>query len=836
MYTVSELYKQKIREQDRLSKIKGTLTLKNGTSYNLDESCFKLSSITIDNQCVDGDEINLGSVYAGQLQCELLTDIDRFKLYNAVIELKFSLMVDYIRDKWEDVPLGKFTITEATKNYNITKITGLDNMLKFEKKLPKKFEFYGSLYGLLVKICTACKMQLGTPKADIEKMPNGNISDIYIGANHKSMTYRDLISNVAQVLCGFATIDRHGKLVIRRFGTVSVDTITDRLRNSVDVADKTIQYQQVICESKGEELVYNDTLEEDVLTIDLGENDLMQFGELADRKARLKNIGDCITKLQYVPCDLDYVGNPALDLGDRLTLVGGQLNDSLIEVVLTKSNWSFRNKHKISSAGKSLIMTKVLTKADKTANDYGMNSNTTSNFLVCENKELFTITSSKQELHYLIFQAEEQCIVLMRTIVCVNSTAECNVTFNYEINGTLINDFIPTQKLNIGNNIINLIYPISKENIKKDGDNNVVRLYVQSDGISIPIQPLYSKTILNGNAIIQDVTPEYEEPDYGDFDPFNPDYDPYFDPDLPNYDFDYPVCPYDPEYETCPEDWNSPDCPFNDGFNTGDICPYNGGGSGDTYDPNNYGAGQDINIELYTDVQDGFMFQEGHTIWVAQHIPSSSNFATPHTAMQVGKNSIISVNEWDKIYIPSIVSTWMDDMSGSDMSGSWYGDGDLLVDVLGSRNQIGFTFLVEFEITRANGTKVTQYAPITVFSVGNPTLADYDHVIVPDPEGIVNYSNFVNPRMSMFNTRAMGYIPSSGNLQEWVVPKLGVDYNVSRLENDRTLGNLSEGDTWVCKGVTKAVVQCIAEYQYDWYFGTFSPTTNLTVTKYDYLG
>ena len=125
MYTVSELYKQKIREQDRLSKIKGTLTLKNGTSYNLDESCFKLSSITIDNQCVDGDEINLGSVYAGQLQCELLTDIDRFKLYNAVIELKFSLMVDYIRDKWEDVPLGKFTITEATKNYNITKITGL---------------------------------------------------------------------------------------------------------------------------------------------------------------------------------------------------------------------------------------------------------------------------------------------------------------------------------------------------------------------------------------------------------------------------------------------------------------------------------------------------------------------------------------------------------------------------------------------------------------------------------------------------------------------------------------------------------------------------------------
>ena len=175
-------------------------------------------------------------------------------------------------------------------------------------------------------------------------------------------------------------------------------------------------------------------------------------------------------------------------------------------------------------------------------------------------------------------------------------------------------------------------------------------------------------------------------------------------------------------------------------------------------------------------------------------------------------------------------------MSGSDMSGSWYGDGDLLVDVLGSRNQIGFTFLVEFEITRANGTKVTQYAPITVFSVGNPTLADYDHVIVPDPEGIVNYSNFVNPRMSMFNTRAMGYIPSSGNLQEWVVPKLGVDYNVSRLENDRTLGNLSEGDTWVCKGVTKAVVQCIAEYQYDWYFGTFSPTTNLTVTKYDYLG
>lgn len=833
MYTVSSLYKQKIAENDRTSKIVGTLTLKNGKVYDLDEGDFKLSSIVINNQCVDNDEINLGSVYSSQLQCEMLTTIDRFQLYNAVIELKFGLLTDYIRDKWEYVPLGKFTITEATKSYNVTKITALDHMIKFEKKLPKKFKFYGSVYGLLVKMCTACKMELGQPKADIEKLTNGNIQDVYINYNHKSMTYRDLISHTAQFLCGFATIDRHGKLVIRQFSDFSVDSINDTLRSSVDVADRELQYRQVLCTSKGEEWVFDETIGEDeeVLTIDLGENDLLQFGTQADRKARFKAIGDKITMLKYVPCDLDYVGNPALDLGDRLELLGGQLNDNRVYTVITNSSWSFRNKQKITGAGKSLVGT-TLTKADKTANEYGMGSNTTSNFLICENKETYNITNSDKVLHELLFSADEPCIVLMRTIICVNSSVECNLTFGYEVNGTTINDFIPVQKVQIGNNIINLLYPIEKENIKDEGKTNVVRLSVKSDnGTNISILPRYSKTILNGNAIIEDESPEWEEPDYDEINPFDPNDDPYFDPDLPDYDFDYPVCPYDPEFEGCPENWDNPDCPFNGELPNGDECPYNFGGGdeppigGDEYDPNAYDDGTTINIDFTNFYSDGWTFLNGATIWVAPTY-NVGDFATVHPSMNCGQNSWIPVNEWDKIEFPV-------DIAG------FNGVGDILWQP-STESSMGFAMIVEFTIHRANdGATQTAYAPLQCLFDGNPYEADYDKM-TDEWNEYIDYKYYINPRFNTAKVRnKFSPLKGSESNTTWIIPKYGVDYDASILVNQPEFrGGLLEGDTWECHGVKYFIIQNVdpswRDDNIDFYPELEKYTERFSVTKYTY--
>lgn len=840
MYTVSSLYKTKIAENDRTSKIIGTLTLKNGKSYNLDEGDFKLSSIVINNQCVDNDEINLGSVYSSQLQCEMLTSIDRFKLYNAVIELKFGLLTDYIRNKWEYVPLGKFTITEATKSYNVTKITALDRMIRFEKKLPKKFKFYGSVYGLLVNMCKACKMELGQPKTDIEKLTNGNVQNVYINYNHKSMTYRDLVSHTAQFLCGFATIDRHGKLVIKQFSEFSIDTISDKLRSSVDVSDRELQYQQLTCTSKGEEWIYNETLAEndEVLTIDLGENDLLQFGTLAERRARFKAIGDKITMLKYVPCDLDYVGNPALDLGDRLELLGGQLNDNRVYTVITNSSWSFRNKQKITGAGKSLVGT-TLTKADKTANEYGMGSNTTSNFLVCENKETYTITNSEKVLHEIRFSADEPCIVLMRTIVCVNSSVECNITFGYDINGTTITDFIPTQKIQIGNNIINLLYPIEKENIKDEGKTNVVKLSIKSDSAtSISILPRYSKTILNGNAIIEDESPEWEEPDYGQIDPFEPSDDQYFNPDLPDYDFDYPVCPFDPEYESCPENWDDPECPFRPGelpgggFPNPEDCPYyKGGGGGDNpgddkkYDPNAYDNGTTINID-FTDWQsDGYTFLNGGTIWVAT-TQIVGDFAVDHATMDIGRNSVIPVNEWDKIEFPV-------DIEG------FNGVGDILWQP-STGSSMGFTMIVEFTIHRAhNGKTERAWAPLQCLFDGNPYEADFDKM-TDEWQDYMDYALYINPRFNTAKVRGR-FSPLKGSEANttWIVPKYGVDYDDTVLKRFPQLrGGLLEGDTYECHGIKYFVIQNVnktwRENNMDFYPELEKYTERFSVTKYTY--
>ena len=66
MYPVSEAYKTAIRARTRTDRVTGTLTLTDGTVLPLTAAELMSGSLTLDNQCVTGEELAFGCAYLGQ--------------------------------------------------------------------------------------------------------------------------------------------------------------------------------------------------------------------------------------------------------------------------------------------------------------------------------------------------------------------------------------------------------------------------------------------------------------------------------------------------------------------------------------------------------------------------------------------------------------------------------------------------------------------------------------------------------------------------------------------------------------------------------------------------
>ena len=89
MYSVSKQFKSAIKSQNRKSSIYGTLTTTSGTEYPLNDSNFIKDSLYITNQIVNNSKLCFGAVYAGECGLVINSDIDRYGLFGATIELNF---------------------------------------------------------------------------------------------------------------------------------------------------------------------------------------------------------------------------------------------------------------------------------------------------------------------------------------------------------------------------------------------------------------------------------------------------------------------------------------------------------------------------------------------------------------------------------------------------------------------------------------------------------------------------------------------------------------------------------------------------------------------------
>ena len=361
MYPVSEAFLRAVQENTRRYYWTGKITTKGGAVYPFGYEDIVKGSGYVSAQCCGSAEIELGTVYAAEMGVTLFSQIDRYTLDGAKVELSYHLRV--ADGSFEEVPMGIFEVSEANRTAHCLELKAYDYMLRFEKSF-NGFESVGNAWAFLELCCKACGVEMENTRAEIEGMPNGReLLSIY--PENDIGTYRDVLFFVGQVLGGFFCINRRGRLELRKYGAEPVLEVQGRHRFSSSFSDFITRYTAVSSTNlRTQTAEYYGLDVDDGLTMNLGVNPLLQFGLEETRRQLCGNILADLAAVNYVPFDSSTIGNPALDLGDVLTFTGGQADGEQMTCI-TSFQCRIGGRQSLKCVGKNPRLAQAKSKNDK---------------------------------------------------------------------------------------------------------------------------------------------------------------------------------------------------------------------------------------------------------------------------------------------------------------------------------------------------------------------------------------------------------------------------------------------------------------------------------------
>ena len=379
MYPVSTAFLNAVKANNRKYYWTGKITTTAGAVYNFDQEDMVKGSGYITSQCCGSTEIELGTVYAAEMGISLFSEINRYTLEDAIVELFYHLKISNSRSStdldsnydqsieadgiYETIPMGIFEVSEANRKAKSLEIKAYDYMVRFEKNFTA-LESIGNAYDFMTLCATACSVTLAQDRETIEAMPNGS-ENLSIYTDNDIETFRDVLFYVGQVLGGFFVINRSGELELRKYGNVSVLTVERRHRFTSSFSDFITRYTAVSSTNLRTQVAeYYHLDPDDGLTMNLGVNPLLQFGLDETRRELCENILNDLSLVNYVPFDSDTIGNPALDVGDILSFSGGQADSTKIACI-TSNSIKIGGRQAIKCVGKNPRLSQAKSKNDK---------------------------------------------------------------------------------------------------------------------------------------------------------------------------------------------------------------------------------------------------------------------------------------------------------------------------------------------------------------------------------------------------------------------------------------------------------------------------------------
>lgn len=359
MHPTSEEYKTVIKKNSRKFFWTGNIILKDETIIPFTNKDILKGSGYIHRSCSGSSELEIGTVYAGEFGISLFSNIDRYSLEDSKLELFYHQELE--NKKVETIPMGIFDVTEANRSKKILELKGYDYMLRFDKNFPVT-DTFGTAFELLSLSCEKCKVELGMTEDEVKAFVNGE-EVLAIYQDHDIETYRDFIHYIASTLGAFAGVSRDGKLVLKKYAESISTEIKTRERFSSSISDFKTRYTAINSTNAKTKIAEYYSLEnDDGLTMNLGINPLMQLGLPEKRKRMCEALLTEICKIHHTPFDMVTIGDPSLDVGDRIAI---SYEEEKIEGLITDIEYKINSKHRILGVGKNPYLSKAKSKNDK---------------------------------------------------------------------------------------------------------------------------------------------------------------------------------------------------------------------------------------------------------------------------------------------------------------------------------------------------------------------------------------------------------------------------------------------------------------------------------------
>lgn len=469
MYSVSNAYKTDMKRPVQSFGIRGTIGSYPFTSDNILSGTFSIT-----NQCTDNDELILGAAYVGELQAFFRgINIPRYEWVGKVIT---AYHIRYLpNDDPEEIPLGVFTIKEASWSRDGVSVVAYDNMSKLDKAATFNATS-GSAYGILTNICSECGITFGMTQPQVEALPNGQqIFGCY--PENDIETFRDMIAWLAQAMCSVVLIDRQGRLILKTYNMTSVDEIGAENRfEGASFADFESKYSGVsVVDIASKQTRYYHTEDDRFLTMNLGSNPFLQYGSKSTKDNMMNAILTKLASVSYVPFSATLLGDPVYDLCDVITNSGG-LGDSTKAFCIQRYSWGISGGYSIEGVGKDPDLRNAKSKTDKQLAGImnGLKGDQVQ-YYYFENSDQIIINDGKtKEILYLRFASLKNTTVIFHAEILLEADSTVSgIDYNdivgivtYYLNLVEVQNYYPTETWVDGKHVLHLLYHIPIQDAK----------------------------------------------------------------------------------------------------------------------------------------------------------------------------------------------------------------------------------------------------------------------------------------------------------------------------------------------------------------------------------
>lgn len=481
MYSVSADFITASKAPVQKWSVRGTIAGVSFTGENI-----LSGSLVLSNQCSEGSDIKLGAVYIGSLSCTFVNmAIARTAWQAAALSLEIGLEVN---GSTEWVPFGVYKVSEAEHTAAGVNITAYDNMTKFDRAYTITDLSADTPANLFAFICMRCGVTLATN--DFSAFCNGT-QTLALQPDNDIETYRDLLYWLCQTLCAFATMDRQGRLVIRRFVSSPSDSIDydERFSDSA-FSDYATHYTGVyVIDSAKNQANYYGAGVDDGSALNLGENPFLQVNTTL-----IANILTEIGQIDYVPFTAKIMGGAQYDLGDVITQTNGIAGTSSKSIVMAY-DYRFGASYCMQGFGANPQLATGKSKTDKQLE--GIRSKIQADtmqyyeFTNASDININETSARVMRMHYitskattLTFQAEIRLTATCKEVETSNDVTVDDVTVEatYIIAGETIT-ITPTETYLDGKHILHLLYEFAT--VGAIADYMEVYLNVQGGEIDI---------------------------------------------------------------------------------------------------------------------------------------------------------------------------------------------------------------------------------------------------------------------------------------------------------------------------------------------------------------